>query len=726
MIRKLLIIPVLAATCYLKLSAQNDYKVLENNWLEYSDASNSLYHHLTGQAFGMLRARTDTIGRIMSAGDWQIRQADIRQRFNRIIGPFPPKTDLNPQVLRKISKDGFTVEHIVFESQPGYFVTSSLYLPSGLKRNEKLPAIIYCSGHSAEGYRSDVYQHVILNLVKKRFIVFAYDPPGQGERLEYFDSAKGASVIGGPTREHSYPGAQAFLTGSSQAMYMIWDGIRAVDYLLTRKEVDQQRIGITGRSGGGTQSAYIAAFDERIYAAAPENYLTNYTRLLQSIGPQDAEQNMPGIIAAGLDHSDLLLVRAPKPALMITTTGDMFSIQGAMETEAEVQRVYDILGKPDNFSRAEDDAGHASTLSNREAMYRFFQTHLNNPGNPHDEETESLTKEELQVTPAGQVSTSYGSESVYSLNLKTAMMLEQKTNDLKAGMGFYHNVTSDARKLSGFIDPGIPEEAVFTGRIIRKGYTIEKYFIKGEGNYCVPFLWFKPLTPSSSYLLGIHPSGKGALSLAGGLNEKIVLSGINVIAPDLPGIGEMGNGSLKGDAWFEGVSHNLWYASLIIGRSIVAVQAGDLIKIMGWIKNLDTGAMFYGYAYGSLGPVLIHASAFTENFRGLIIDHSFTSYMSLVQSKFYNSEFMMSGIGGVLAKYDLPDLVLASGSGKVMLADPVDAMGQVSDNERVSFDIEQVRKVLGRMHTAISFTVKYRGKDGFDDEEMIKWLNNKD
>jgi dienelactone hydrolase len=80
----------------------------------------------------------------------------------------------------------------------------------------------------------------------------------------YYDREKGKSIVGGPTKEHSYPGNQAFISGSSQARYMIWDGIRAIDYLLTRKEVDSARLGITGRSGGGTQSSYIAAFDDRI------------------------------------------------------------------------------------------------------------------------------------------------------------------------------------------------------------------------------------------------------------------------------------------------------------------------------------------------------------------------------------------------------------------------------------------------------------------------------
>src|SRR5690606_4363225 len=201
------------------------------------------------------------------------------------------------------------------------------------------------------------------NLVKKGFLVFAFDPVGQGERLEYYDpkTGKSAALL---TEEHSYSGAQAFLTGASQASYMIWDGVRAVDYLLTRKEVDPARIGITGRSGGGTQSAYIAAIDPRIHAVAPENYVTNFTRLLQMKGPQDAEQNPFNIIHKGIDQSDFLLVRAPKPALMITTTRDIFSIQGSDESAKEISGIYQAYDKQDNFSMVTDDAVHASTLRN--------------------------------------------------------------------------------------------------------------------------------------------------------------------------------------------------------------------------------------------------------------------------------------------------------------------------------------------------------------------------
>ena len=135
-----------------------------------------------------------------------------------------------------------------------------------------------------------------------------------------------------------YPGNQLFLTGIP--LIFIWDGIRAIDYLCSRPEIDTTRIGITGRSGGGTQTTYIAAFDSRIKAAAPECYVTSYEKLLMSRGPQDAEQNFAGGIAAGLDISDLLISFAPKPMLLVTTTRDIFSIQGARDAFKDAKQAY--------------------------------------------------------------------------------------------------------------------------------------------------------------------------------------------------------------------------------------------------------------------------------------------------------------------------------------------------------------------------------------------------
>lgn len=671
-----------------RLVAQNELSVVQDSWLKYSDAPNSLYHYLTGQAFDLLKERKDTVSRLNTLSDWQQRQSLIKKTLIDIVGTFPMKTPLNAKITSIIKKEGFTIENIVYESQPRFYVSSSMFIPEGHKKKGKLPVIIYCSGHSEEGYRNPVYLHVIANLVKKGFIVFAFDPLGQGERLQYFDPKSGKSMIGGPTTEHSYPGAQAFITGSSLAKYMIWDGIRAVDYLLTREEVDPARIGITGRSGGGTQCSYIAAMDNRVYAAAPENYLTNFTRLLQSIGPQDAEQNMFNVISRGIDHSDFLLVRAPKPALMITTTRDMFSIQGALETEKEVAAIYKAYGKENNFSRVEDDAPHESTRRNREAMYAFFQKQLNNPGNSNDEETQEFAPEDLRVTSTGQVSTSLGGETVFSLNRSEAEKLANNLQVSRDNLELHlPDLLYSAKKLSGYQEPSSVSDPVFTGRIQMDGYVIEKYFMNGEGDYIIPYLLMRPDNPNHKAMIYLHPSGKAAEVSNGGEIEWFVKNGFTVLVPDLIGIGEMGSSIFKGDALIESSSHKLWYASMLIGRSIVGIRAGDVVRLAKLLKSDPGIKNIYGFARKEMAPVLLHAAAFDTFITHIALIEPYFSYSSIVLNRFYKSSFILNAVPGSLKAYDLPDLAACLAPRKLLMVGVTDGNGKGTDIENINNDL---------------------------------------
>lgn len=679
--------------CFIQAVPQDQTDVIRGHWVMFDNNSDVLYKHMAGQAIDMLSKRAETVSAIRTTADWKERQQFVESTLSRIMGPFPPKTPLNAKVERVIRKDGFRIEHVIYESQPGFFVTSSLFIPDKTPKNRKTPAVIYCSGHAEEGYRSKDYIHTIINLVKKGFIVFAFDPVGQGERLEYFDPATGKSAVGGPTREHSYPGAQAFISGSSQALHMVWDGIRAVDYLLERKEVDPERIGISGRSGGGTQSAYIAAFDKRILAAAPENYITNYTRLLQNRGPQDAEQNLFNIIEAGLDHPDFLIVRAPKPTMVITTSNDIFSIQGAIETEKELLEMYRSLGHEENFIRIEDDAGHSSTLKNREAMYAFFQKHLRNPGDPADEQVQLPSPEEMMVTPTGQLSTSLKSKTVFMLNRERSADLLAKTDELrKNSPGFYSSALASARKLSGYIDPSGDVKPVLTGRIAREGYTIEKYFLKGEGDYVIPYLLFIPEKAEGNYLIYLHPRGKAAESSPGGEIERFVRKGYIVMAPDIPGTGENRSETFKGDAWFNGVSHNLWYLSMLTGRSITGILAGDIARLAAVINPPGSKTRISGFARDEAGIVLLHAAAFTGAFEELILVDHLSSFSSIVLNRFYDHKYIPYTVPAALTAYDLPDLAVSLAPARLVITGMKDGNGERGDTESIRIAEETIKK----------------------------------
>ena len=280
-------------------SVFHDNQGSSGKWLTYQDNHRALYKIITNEAFRQLDERSEKISSLSSAEEWKSYQTKIKSSLCQPLEKFK-KTPLNARTTGTLERETFTVEKVIFESHPGFYVTAGLFLPK--QRENPSPAIIYCCGHTDLGFRSETYQQIIINLVNKGFIVLAFDPIGQGERNQYPDKDSGMSKIGSPTQEHSYAGIQTLLTGSAITDYFIWDGIRVVDYLETRPEVDMNRIGINGRSGGGTQTAQIAACDARIYAAVPENYITNFKRLLQAIGPQDAEQNPYNAIEIGRAH----------------------------------------------------------------------------------------------------------------------------------------------------------------------------------------------------------------------------------------------------------------------------------------------------------------------------------------------------------------------------------------------------------------------------------------
>jgi hypothetical protein len=662
------------------------------HWPMFTDAANSLYHYIAGQAYDDLEKRSAKVAAIHTLEGWKQRQQWIRKTLDESVGSFPPKTPLNARVTKSYQEDGYRLEDIIYESRPGYYVTAAMFIPGQWKKDEKAPVIIYCSGHSDDGYRAKVYQQTFLNLVKKGFIVFAFDPMGQGERLQYLDTQTGKSMFQWPSYEHSYPAAQLFLAGNTLANYFIWDGIRAVDYVISRKEVDPNRIGITGRSGGGTQSAFIAAFDSRIKAVASGNYYTNMTRLFEAMGPQDGEQNFFYGIQRGLDMGDLLAVRAPKPALMITTSRDMFPIQGAIETRKEVMPVYQAYGKPGNLQMVMDDAPHASTKKNRESMYAFFQRTLDNPGDSTDEEMKMIPDEHLQVTKTGQVSTSLNGESAFSLNKKDAekkmQSLEKKRKDLP---GYFPGVISSAKKLSGYKQPERPERPVFAGRIQRDGYVIEKYLVKGEGKYLIPYILFKPDSANGKGLIYLNPSGKVTDSDPGGRIEWFVKNGLTVLAPDVIGTGELGPGAFQGDSYIDSVSYNLWFASMLIGRSIIGIQTSDVIKLCDLLKNEYHQKEIYGLAKKQMSPVLLHAAAFDKDITNVALIAPYSSYRSIVMNRLYDPHFIQSTVPASIGVYDLPDLAASLAPQKLLMAGVTDGTGDDKNSSDINQDISVIK-----------------------------------
>src|SRR5262245_55749793 len=212
-----------------------------------------LYTYLQGEAQKHFDARRKAVAKLKTPEDIQKRQAELKAKFIESLGGFPEKTPLNAQVVGKEQRDGYRIEKVIYESRPSHHVTAILYLPEG---KPPFPGVLVPCGHSINGKAAEPYQRVCILMAKNGLAVLCYDPIGQGERLQLL-TREGKPAVPASTSEHTMVGVGALLVGRNTASYRIWDGIRSLDYLAGRPEVDPQRLGCTGNSGGGTLTAYL-------------------------------------------------------------------------------------------------------------------------------------------------------------------------------------------------------------------------------------------------------------------------------------------------------------------------------------------------------------------------------------------------------------------------------------------------------------------------------------
>jgi len=246
------------------------------------------------------RKSDDIRASLQSASDAEMYIRTIRQHIRQCFGPEPERTPLNPRVTGVLERDTYRIEKLIFESRPGMLVTANLYVPKEI--DGPVPGVIGTCGHSHNGKAAEAYQAFSQGLVRQGYMVLIYDPIGQGERLQYVDENL-QSTVGVGVREHLYAGNQQFLVDEFLGSWRAWDGIRALDYLLTREEVDPQHIGVTGNSGGGTMTTWLCGLESRWTMAAPSCFVTTLRRNLENELPADTEQCPPQCIALGVDHA---------------------------------------------------------------------------------------------------------------------------------------------------------------------------------------------------------------------------------------------------------------------------------------------------------------------------------------------------------------------------------------------------------------------------------------
>jgi len=332
-------------------------------------------------------------------------QKEIRQKLLTMLGGLPStRRPLHPHVTGRIPMDGFHIEKLIFESLPGVYVTALLYVPDGGDRT-KHPAVLVPAGHAENGKAH--YQALCQRLAQRGYVVLSWDPVGQGERSQFWDAKKSKSRYNRICAEHAVLGNLAYLAGTNLARWEIWDGLRAFDYLLTRPEVDPERINITGTSGGGFQAMHIAALEPRIKIAAISCYITSlpmriHNRIFKD-PDSDPEQDLYGMLSNGVDHAGLLLLMYPRPVFIAAATLDFFPIEGTHKTFEEVSRLYRRFGHADRIAMAEGYHGHQYSDENQEAAFEFLD-HFNRLPRRHAlASAKDLDETTIQCTRTGQV-----------------------------------------------------------------------------------------------------------------------------------------------------------------------------------------------------------------------------------------------------------------------------------------------------------------------------------
>ncbi|MBI5687677.1 MAG: acetylxylan esterase [Verrucomicrobia bacterium] len=631
--------------------------------------------YLKAAAFAALDKRKADYERVKTPEQIAAWQQQRREFFERQLGGFPKRTPLNAKVTGTMDGGDYRVEKVIFESEPKHHVTGLLYLP---KTPPPYPGVIVPCGHSSNGKGAETYQRASILLAKNGLAAFCYDPIGQGERAQVLKPDGKAAL--GSTTEHTLVGIGSILVGRNVATYRIWDGMRAIDYLQSRPEIDPKRIGCTGNSGGGTLTSYLMALDDRIVAAAPSCYLTSFRKLLERIGGQDGEQNIFGQIAFGMEHGDYVIVRAPKPTLMCVATRDMFDITGSWDSFREAKRIYGRLGFANHVDIVEADEPHGFSTHLRVGAVRWMRRWLLKSDDDIIEPDFPIRKDpEIQCSEKGQVMLMPGEKSVFDLNVEAAKKLVVERKKLWAKTP-NTEALAKVREVAGVrpLDKLRPAKCRAAGSVERQAYRIEKLVLEPEAGIVLPALAFVPPKPDGNAYLYLHGQGKQTDAAPGGPIEQFVNQGHLVLAVDLRGLGETVEKARK---WYSGSFGPVagdFYHSYLLGRSLVGMWTEDALVCARFLAGYEakgTPRNVHLVGVGAAGIPALHAAALEPQLiASLTLRRTLASWASVLREPAAKDQ-LITTVHGALKVYDLPDLITAFGKDKVTIEEPTKADG---------------------------------------------------
>ncbi|MGH9327280.1 MAG: alpha/beta hydrolase family protein [Terriglobia bacterium] len=641
------------------------------------------------------------------------RNRFVREKAVEMIHGFPAKNPLNAQIVRVLERKGYRIECLMYESQPDFWVTSSLYVPT--TGEGPFPGIISPCGHYALARANPSYQSAYLNLVTSGFVVLAPDPIGEGERREFWNPRTRRNETGGPvTWEHSLPGQQLLLLGEDLTHYRIWDCMRAIDYLLTRPEVDPKRIGCAGHSGGGTLTMFVSALDERIQCAVineggTANRWPKHIQPHAPLGTGDTEQHFfPGAIY-GIDDVDLHVAIAPRPLL---ATIEHYAPPFDRAAQAIEER-YRQLGVPEHFSTVPAEDPHAWTVKLRLATTDWFCRWFYHRRGPVTEPEFVIEPDEnLHCTIDGSVRYSHQGQTIFSLILKKQAQLPPARILPPSSASFENEMRAnihDVLRLKRINQPLVVQHYVTTPR---KGYKIEKLAFLSEPGIYIPVWVFIPenYDGQGEALIYVDERGAAVDGLEFGVLDGLATKGRLVIAADVRGIGATRPPHLaeesRAEFWqLDDVETVLTYWAWVVNEDLFGMRVQDVLRTVDYALSRSdvnqSGVQLIGNGMGALWA--LYAAALDARIRSVVCSEGLLSYHNLADVDRYLQEASIF-VRNVMTQFDLPQVAAAVAERNVALLAPVDGMKEPVD----SFHAHRAYQTTEAMYESLGVPNRFR------------------
>ena len=641
----------------------------------HEDARKSLMNYLSGLGAAQLAQRQEAMKSVATRQDAERRQVEVRKKILEMMGGLPDRSVVRVREFGVIEESGFRVEKIAYESLPDFWVTANVYVPAGAG---PFPAIILSPGH---GPGKESQASWAANLAHNGVLSLAIDTFGAGERLQHYDPELETSKVE-PSGEHEHASLSTLLTGKHVSRYFVNDGMRGVDYLTQRKDVNAAHIGAFGCSGGGTVTAYLAALDPRISVTATACYITSYQELLNSTGAQDAEQTLPNFVANGLDFADWVELCAPRPYAVISTTNDMFPFAGARSTFEEVKRIYGLYGAGDRPQFITGPGGHGNLGPISQQILDFLVQNLR--GNAPTAEFKPFAPahpEQLTVTPTGQISTSIGGTTVEAINRQEARSI------IATG-------APDVRAVATLVaHPGEKPRITVAGTEQKEGYRQQTIVLHTEPGMDIGGLALIADRPGPKpAVLMMQETPRERMAATPDV-QRLVKSGHVVLLLQPRGISNDGPAFLPQQTNILGSNTALALQAMAVGKSLVGMRADDVIRGVDWLVSLpdvDPAAITV-YGRGAEAMAALHAAVVDERIAHLVLENLLVSYRAALDAPLHRnlSDVVLPG---VLRHYDVGDLLRAAAPRDVVLVNVADAMGFTAREDALK-TLPQVRIV---------------------------------